>query len=147
MLVGPLVVVVVVVLPHTHTFLPSQHWFGPVVVVGHPRVPEAAPPGRQIVRKHTPDAAGQEVGGSQPQGGCVLVGRGVGDDVVLVVVPTRSPMCESSQASQGGPATHDVSYKYIPSDELRDTPFWFSEASKNNHGAGGFAGRKPGPHC
>jgi hypothetical protein len=77
----------------------------------------------------------------------VLVGRGVGDDVVLVVVPTKSPMCESSQASHGGPATHDVSYRYIPSDELRDTPFWFSEASKNNHGAGGFAGRKPGPHC
>lgn len=103
------VVVVVVVLPQIQTFLPSQHWLGPVVVVGHTGVDGIAPPGRHAVLTHSFTTEGQKSGGTQPHGACVVVGRGVGAAVVAVVLVAKLLEYDISQVSQAGPATQAVS--------------------------------------
>jgi len=107
------VVVVVVVDPQIHTFLPSKHWFGPVVVVGHAGLPAApAPPGTHSVRTHSPATIGQYEGGTHPQGAIVVVGAGVvcdGFTVVVVDSGRNAPDAASLQELQSGPATQVVS--------------------------------------
>ena len=70
---------------------------------------------------------------------------GCGGLAVVVVEVEMVPTCASSHESHGGPATHEVSYKYMPSADAIGIEFRFG--SMNNHSGGGLAGRSPGPHC
>lgn len=83
------------------------------MVDGHTGFPATpAPPGTHSVRTHSPTTVGQYLGGSQPHGGLVVVGRGVvvsGLGVVVVLSGNNAPTDASLQALQAGPATHVVS--------------------------------------
>lgn len=134
--VGREVVVVgaaVVVAEQSQTLVPSQHWFGPVVVVGpavgHAGVVPKAPPGTHSVRTHSPATVAQKFGGTQPQGGGVVVPWGF-VVVALTVVVTGAPVVvvfdkswsnkyrqaeRKLHVSQSSPGTHSDSQYHIRS--------------------------------